>query len=1568
MLFFLPLRWFILWSLVTTGIGSPQFNLYHTDRVSESSSRIVVQHNCLYAATTWMYRNQGPYQIIPYCLGKWPSEWKMEKNSCDKNFTFAELRTRHITSQQLYLWSAPIDLIEQYQFYLNQLTDVDETKLFCNCTWPWFGSMCQYMFDQLQPYHSSFAEMTHQFYGKTNEMTSLTCYTHLQCNHSIPSMCLDWTDICNGIIDCIDGGQDEKDCWQLEINDCQDNEYRCRNGQCIPKAFFHDDSRHQDCLDGTDEVLMYDQRDFCSRTEPAFVCEEIKCSMSNTDEREFRFLSSSSCVKERGKLLMESILSIEQNPIAETCWIPFLCVTHFQHQIDFTMCPRFCNNQPCQQMVEENCPDFIRLPAKSLFFGHAYLVYIKEALKYPSIIPSPKYVCYNEQLCNEMPITVILASLNNATCRPFNELPYNLTSHFIMWDTIAVHVQNLFRTCVSTVHNNSIFCNMPSMYQCLKSSKCISIYRLNDGIRDCYYGDDEQFIVTENNSLKPFKNCYKCKESNKCINHYFVNDGLHQCPLQDDEMWVSEVRISFQTICDGFTDLIPITINGRHETDETECEQWSCSNVYTRCNKIWNCLNGADELNCGLLPPSNCTSQQHLCVSPKTNEFMCLPVEKANDGVNDCLGATDEPLVCRTSQLQPTPFNFYCKNYYQNTCISRSSICTGNFDCIDGEDEHFCGPNDYEIYCEHIDFPKMSDLKKFFCGRLTDHLKTKFIVYFSLGQTNNSLTLKKNTVLPSPSMSQTTVQQHCHRGLNVRIRLGSEVNSTTTTCFCPPNYYGDTCQYQNQRVSLTLQIQTTSDLWYTQFTFVVLLIDNDERIVNSHEQFTYLSVRDCQTKFNIYLLYLTRPKNETKNYSIHIDTYETNSLDYRASWHLPLTFSFLSVHRISAQLIISRQKGADEICSSSQCVHGHCTKYANNNTISTTFCRCNQEWAGRFCNIPYTCTCAYGSRCVGVTANNQSLCVCSLGKFGPRCSLDNTVCQLGQNTTCLHGGQCIPVDGRIAFHKKFSCICAKGYSGDKCEIVDSKIVVSFEKDIILSQSMLVHFIQIFKTRNPVHETTFKKFYIGQDLTTIYWPHPFHIVFVEPLENIFYLIVVQKTYVQSTTLVRKIESSHRCVNISEIFNETFVNLHLIRRIKHYHEPCQRSSLQLSCFYDEKHFCLCTDFEQQRLANCFEFNFDTQHDCRGQSVCENGARCFPDNSTCPKTSMCVCTECFYGTRCQFTTQGFGLSLDAILGYHIRPHVNLRHQPLTVQMSMALVMTMLVLGLVNGILSVITFQIKKLREVGCGLYLFGSSITTLLIMTMLALKFWILVLSQMALITNPSFLSFQCISMDFLVRCCLNMDQWLSACVATERALTVIHGINFRKEISKRTAKWVIFALILLIISSLIHDPIHRRLINDDDEDEQRIWCVVSYSTKVEVFNSAVNIFHFLVPFSINVLSAIVIIVRSARQRERTRPRETYRERLGQQVQEHKRLLVAPYVLIILAFPRLYISFISSCMKSARDPWLYLVGYFMSFAPSMLTFVVFVLPSELYKKEFDKLIRRSRNVIRRRLYFES
>jgi hypothetical protein len=829
----------------------------------------------------------------------------------------------------------------------------------------------------------------------------------------------------------------------------------------------------------------------------------------------------------------------------------------------------------------------------------------------------------------------------------------------------------------------------------------------------------------------------------------------------------------------------------------------------------------------------------------------------------------------------------------------------------------------------------------------------------------------KNTIFSSSSLIKISDQYHqsyCYRGLDLYVWLNNTNNSRTITCLCPPSFYGNRCQYQNQRISLSIKFRALSDSWLTLFAIIISLIDNsNQRIIHSYVQFSYLSLRDCKNKYDIYLVYSTRPKDPTKNYSIHIDIYEKESLIYRGSLLLPIIFSFLPVHRLAFFVDIPQKNDKTQSCSNDQCIHGKCIRYSNNPAQTASFCQCDKGWSGQYCTIQHTCMCSFDSLCIGISPNNRSLCVCPVNKFGSRCLLVDPVCQINDNSTCLNGGQCISNNDYMLFNQKFTCICPKNFSGDQCEIADKKLILSFAKDITLSQSIFIHFIDLSIFNDQIRTTTFRTIPLKEDSVVIYWAQPFHIVFLEFFNKNYYLISLQKTYNRSITIIKMINPSNRCPNISELLNETIIQWHLIRRIKYYHLPCQKQSLNLSCFYDDVHLCLCYNFGQKRLANCFKFDHNMTFDCIGQSGCENGAQCFQDKKTCPTRSICLCPPCFYGIRCQFSTSGFGLSLDAILGYHILSHLSLIHQPSIVKFSLALTIILTIAGLINGIFSLITFKNKTVCEVGCGLYLLCSSIITLLTMLMFGSKFLILLLAQMMIISNRLFLSVQCHSIDFILKVFLYMDQWLSACVAIERAMIAIKGPKFIKKKSKQIAKLVIIILLIVIIGTCIHDPIYRRLIDEDndDNDQKRIWCIITYSSSLQIYNYIIHIFHFFGPFMINLISSIILITKKSRQQSHIHKQRPYKEILQEQFRQHKHLLTAPIVLVILALPRLIITFVSKCMNSTDDAWLFLVGYFISFIPPILTFIVFILPSKFYRKEFQKSLAEYRTIIQRRLH---
>jgi hypothetical protein len=280
------------------------------------------------------------------------------------------------------------------------------------------------------------------------------------------------------------------------------------------------------------------------------------------------------------------------------------------------------------------------------------------------------------------------------------------------------------------------------------------------------------------------------------------------------------------------------------------------------------------------------------------------------------------------------------------------------------------------------------------------------------------------------------------------------------------------------------------------------------------------------------------------------------------------------------------------------------------------------------------------------------------------------------------------------------------------------------------------------------------------------------------------------------------------------------------------------------------------------------------------------------------------------------------------------------------------MFVAGSINSVLSIFAFHTKQSKQVGCGIYLLTSSITSFLTVTILTFKFWFLVLTQMTLFSNRSILHGGCILLEFILKFCLFMDNWLNACVAIERTVTVYKGINFNKMLSKRVARWVLPFLPFLIMGSLIHEPLYRYL--SDDNEDQRIWCVFRYSQSVEYYNAFILFFHFLIPVAINLFSALFIIFSNARQRAKARTRQSYKQHLYDQFNEHKQLIISPIILVILSIPRLIISFLSGCVKVNHSSWLYILGYFISFIPSVVVFMVFVLPSEFYTKQFKNTIK--------------
>ncbi|CAF1660005.1 unnamed protein product [Didymodactylos carnosus] len=146
--------------LFSINVTSIQINLDLTDVVDNNESNSAIQHDCLHIPA---WKNEHNIrELISYCMNEWSSKWNITKNSVDEVFTFADLSYLNITSQQLYLWSASMDIIEKYQVYLDERLISNRSLMsaerYYNCTLPKFGPMCQYSFDNYQSDHVSLNE------------------------------------------------------------------------------------------------------------------------------------------------------------------------------------------------------------------------------------------------------------------------------------------------------------------------------------------------------------------------------------------------------------------------------------------------------------------------------------------------------------------------------------------------------------------------------------------------------------------------------------------------------------------------------------------------------------------------------------------------------------------------------------------------------------------------------------------------------------------------------------------------------------------------------------------------------------------------------------------------------------------------------------------------------------------------------------------------------------------------------------------------------------------------------------------------------------------------------------------------------------------------------------------------------------------------------------------------------------------------------------------------------------------------------------------------------------------
>ena len=623
---------------------------------TEDSSGVEV-YDCLY------------HQSTPYCrrpLDSIPLQRDSHSEVCYADGTKHSLRSARSNNVSvdtvLHKWRSSLDKAEEYAHYLRQPIDSDKGKRsLCQCiNEQSFGKNCEY----LLPLGTSLTDsITAKFDGTSTNLMyvgDIVCYSTLECDFGL--LCLDWRDICDGVQQCM-SGFDEENCDKLEFNECEDDEYRCMNGMCIPDEYFLDGQ--YDCMDMSDEKGPFDHA-YCPLQPASVECDDRVCSpnewscgdgqcLTQNDRNLQQF--STDCRNRRNQFFWcervnEDNLQTDNNGrcskytanttyrINNYCAHLLMCARHSSLN---QQCPCRDDRSVCIQFYQDHCSQavLINYPNGALITPYVFQYYdITENSRFAS-----KITLLNGTIkcrgwlqsfildVTEIPwLTIISAELKVCTGIS-NRSNFDNGNHLLYY-------------------NNSRTFNNHSYHWtdvCHSAGECISAYRIKDGFVNCYRALDE----SQPNELV----------SSSCSN---VRRHRFRCSTEQASCFYASALANIPILCENGVNELSKGI--QMLSDSTQCTSQSkpgCSFLRHLIEASWN------------ITLYNPTDVQKFQQSK-------IPFRSYCDTFQDFTSNQDENVTMCQSSWQCLPEQWQC---YTGQCIDYKWVMDGQWDCHDGSDE-----------------------------------------------------------------------------------------------------------------------------------------------------------------------------------------------------------------------------------------------------------------------------------------------------------------------------------------------------------------------------------------------------------------------------------------------------------------------------------------------------------------------------------------------------------------------------------------------------------------------------------------------------------------------------------------------------------------------------------------------------------------------------------------------------------------------------------------------------------------------------------------------------------------
>jgi hypothetical protein len=392
--------------------------------------------------------------------------------------------------------------------------------------------------------------------------------------------------------------------------------------------------------------------------------------------------------------------------------------------------------------------------------------------------------------------------------------------------------------------------------------------------------------------------------------------------------------------------------------------------------------------------------------------------------------------------------------------------------------------------------------------------------------------------------------------------IGVRLYNGSIACFCPPQYYGDKCQFHIDRITFLFHLNLSQTIYVKSnnsniaLKLLIIFLNGNDPLMTESFQIQIIDEITIPRKKLLHLFY-SRSNTSLKHkrtryfnrsnirdehpYSIRIEAYELNPFEKArlvAVWLYPVYFDFLPSFRLAKILHLTKSDTSRNPCLSSPCTpQQECHQILNEN--STYVCLCPPNFKGDTCLIiDEMCKegfCSSNALCKPnyrglLNGNDRPYCICPLNEIGDRCELVYDQCR---SNPCRYNGSC----RSTAKPNQFLCLCDDHHYGNECQLEKRTVRLYINRSLSHRAAVVQYFdinfvsLEFLLVHQRIHvNLPDLLLYLHARKTA---PGIIVVKLYSNVQSEIYLISIQID-VESINGTTEINERNRCVNVQTLF--------------------------------------------------------------------------------------------------------------------------------------------------------------------------------------------------------------------------------------------------------------------------------------------------------------------------------------------------------------------------------------------------------------------------------------------------